>query len=230
MNTIFCEVIVNIVLIVDHRPAFARLLEARLRASLNFQRIVYLTTAYECWHQTLLPEPYLIVMGIWYDDGNGLELCLHLIQRSPHHTVLFWTEQYTPPAIFEAHQVGAAGIVAKRHTLTRILSTIHNAQSGKPLWTQRQYRMMHQWQSEVLNPLSVLTERETQIATTLALRRTNREIADHFYVSERTVEGHVSRILEKMSFATRIELAQWAERVKWDQWIRFRQGLKNFYP
>lgn len=218
------------VLIVNHHPAFARLLEAQLRASFDFQHIVSFATAYECWHTLPSLEPFLIIMGIPYDDGNGFDLCHHLIQRSPHYTVLFWTEQYTAPVILEAHRVGAAGIVAKKQTLTRILSTIRNARLGKPLWTKRQYALMHQWQSAVLNPLSVLTEKEHRIATALALRRTNREIADNFYLSERTVEGYVSRILEKMSFANRVEMAQWAEQEEWDRWLRFRQGLKDFRP
>lgn len=46
----------------------------------------------------------------------------------------------------------------------------------------------------------------------LAAGLRNREIADQLVISERTVERHVSNILDKLNATNRIEAAMWAVR------------------
>lgn len=55
-----------------------------------------------------------------------------------------------------------------------------------------------------------LTEREREIAARIAQGESNREIADAFVVSERTVETHVTNILNKLGFTSRAEIRKWA--------------------
>jgi DNA-binding NarL/FixJ family response regulator len=57
-----------------------------------------------------------------------------------------------------------------------------------------------------------LTPREREVATHVAAGRTNREIAEHLFVSERTVEAHVSNILRKLGVTSRASIATWAAR------------------
>ena len=48
------------------------------------------------------------------------------------------------------------------------------------------------------------------MALLVARGLTNREVADRLYLSVRTVEVHVDRILTKLGFHTRTQLAAWA--------------------
>ncbi|HSJ21395.1 MAG TPA: LuxR C-terminal-related transcriptional regulator [Nocardioidaceae bacterium] len=54
-----------------------------------------------------------------------------------------------------------------------------------------------------------LTRRESEIAALVAEGLTNREIAERLVMSQRTAEGHVARILRKLSFTSRGQLASW---------------------
>jgi len=54
-----------------------------------------------------------------------------------------------------------------------------------------------------------LTRREREVAGLVAEGRSNREIAERFVLSERTVETHVSRILTKLGLSSRTQLAAW---------------------
>jgi DNA-binding CsgD family transcriptional regulator len=59
----------------------------------------------------------------------------------------------------------------------------------------------------------VLTERELEVALLVIEGASNREIAERLYVSVRTVEVHVGRILAKLGVRSRVELTVLAHRV-----------------
>jgi non-specific serine/threonine protein kinase len=56
---------------------------------------------------------------------------------------------------------------------------------------------------------AVLTRRQLQIARLVANGLTNREIADRLFISERTAEGHIEQIRNKLGFSSRVQIAAW---------------------
>jgi len=52
-----------------------------------------------------------------------------------------------------------------------------------------------------------LTDAEWRVAETVARGLSNKEIASELHLSLRTVEGHISRILDKKNLSNRVELA-----------------------
>lgn len=57
--------------------------------------------------------------------------------------------------------------------------------------------------------VDVLTRRERQVAELVAQGLSNRRIAERLVVSPRTVDGHVERILAKLQFSSRAQVAAW---------------------
>jgi predicted ATPase/DNA-binding CsgD family transcriptional regulator len=57
---------------------------------------------------------------------------------------------------------------------------------------------------------STLTGREREIAELIAQGLSNREIASALVIAQRTAEGHVERILAKLGFTSRAQVAAWA--------------------
>lgn len=55
----------------------------------------------------------------------------------------------------------------------------------------------------------LLSRRELEIATLVAEGLTNKEIARRLFISERTAEGHVERIRNKLGFRSRTQIAGW---------------------
>jgi len=54
-----------------------------------------------------------------------------------------------------------------------------------------------------------LTDRELEVAKLITAGLSNREIADRLVISPRTAEGHVNRILRKLGFDSRAQIAAW---------------------
>ena len=61
-----------------------------------------------------------------------------------------------------------------------------------------------------MKEFSGLTEREREVAVLIAQGKSNREIAEMLVVTVRTVEAHITRILDKLGFKSRTEIATWA--------------------
>jgi non-specific serine/threonine protein kinase len=57
-----------------------------------------------------------------------------------------------------------------------------------------------------------LTRRQQEIAALVARGMTNRQIASALSVSEHTVANHVARILHKLGFASRAQVAAWVSQ------------------
>jgi predicted ATPase/DNA-binding CsgD family transcriptional regulator len=57
---------------------------------------------------------------------------------------------------------------------------------------------------------SLLSRREREVVTLVAGGLTNKQIADRLFIAERTAEGHVERIRNKLGFRSRTEVATWA--------------------
>ncbi len=59
-------------------------------------------------------------------------------------------------------------------------------------------------------PGDPLTPREREVAALVAEGLSNREIAALLVITERTAEGHVAHILDRLGFRTRVQVAAWA--------------------
>lgn len=61
-----------------------------------------------------------------------------------------------------------------------------------------------------LNPRQRVSKRELEVARLVAQGLTNKEIARALFISQRTAEGHVAQICNKLGFSTRSQVAAWA--------------------
>jgi tetratricopeptide (TPR) repeat protein len=88
-------------------------------------------------------------------------------------------------------------ITLKEHFLHAALASLPRVKSVSP-------------RAKIRSAYDGLSNREREVATLVAQGRSNREIASHLVVSERTAEAHVSNILGKLGFTTRAQIAAWA--------------------
>jgi len=57
-----------------------------------------------------------------------------------------------------------------------------------------------------------LSPREREVAAMVAEGLTNREIAARLFISERTADGHLEHIREKLGVHTRTQVREWVVR------------------
>ncbi len=105
--------------------------------------------------------------------------------------------------------LGAAQRRAKRRreareTLEEALATFERI--GAALWVERARAELKRISGRAATP-GALTPAEERVAALVAEGKTNREVAAALYLSDRTVEGHLSRIFGKLGIRHRADLA-----------------------
>ena len=73
--------------------------------------------------------------------------------------------------------------------------------------------------------LAGLSGREREVADLVSLGRTNKEIAAELFLSEKTVESHMSRLFGKLGVRSRAEVAEAVGRERADALSRAQEGL-----
>jgi DNA-binding CsgD family transcriptional regulator len=71
-------------------------------------------------------------------------------------------------------------------------------------------RIAEQVEPAARQPAGLLSEREAQVLRLLAAGKTNREIAEALFISEKTVARHVSNIFDKLGVSNRSGATAWA--------------------
>ena len=56
---------------------------------------------------------------------------------------------------------------------------------------------------------SQLSKRESQVAELVARGLSNKDIAEELVISQRTAEGHVAKIMDKLGVSSRAQVAVW---------------------
>ena len=92
-----------------------------------------------------------------------------------------------------------------RATLETALATFERL--GAELWAERARGELKRISGRAATP-GALTPAEERVAALVAEGKTNREVAAALYLSERTVEGHLSHVFGKLGVRSRTELAR----------------------
>jgi DNA-binding CsgD family transcriptional regulator len=92
-----------------------------------------------------------------------------------------------------------------RETLGSALASFERL--GTSLWVERARAEIRRISGRAATP-GALTPAEKRIAALVAEGKTNREVAAALFLSERTVEGHLSRVFGKLGVRSRTELAR----------------------
>ena len=189
------------VFVVDDDDAVRRALGA-LMDSVGYAHVAYQSAAEFLRHyDTSLPG--CLVLDIRMPEMSGLELQQELNRRGQQIPVIFVTGHGDVPMAVDAMKKGAFDFVQKPFRDQDLLDRVNRA-----LQLDTDLRQERAGKDDVLYRWNTLTTREKEVMALIAEGKANKVVAQDLGLSERTVEIHRARVMEKMNVRSVAQLVK----------------------
>lgn len=158
-------------------------------------------------------NPDVAVIDLTMPGYDGFEVLSMVGESKPGLPVIVLTmheeEQYVVRAIRE----GAKGYITKRSAPDQLVKAIRKVHEGGLFLTEFAADALATHTASGDRKLSLLDElssREVQVLRRLAMGNTNREIAEAFNISTKTVDTYRLRLLKKLKLRNNADLSRFA--------------------
>ena len=201
------------VLIVDDHPVFRDGLAGLLATLPDVEIAGTAGTAEEALAVLLDSAPDIVLMDINLPGASGVEATREVLAAAPATAVLVVSMVDDDDSVFAALAAGARGYVLKGASAGEITAALRTVAAGGAVFGAGiASRLLAKTPARLSGPAppsqqNDLTAREREVLDLLADGASNRQIARSLGVSLKTVQNHVSRILDKLQAADRTQAA-----------------------
>ena len=211
---------INVLLAEDHvitRQGIRRLIEDEK----GIKVIGEASDGEEAVQMTTDLKPDIIIMDIAMPKLNGIEATRQIKLINPRTAVLILSAYDDDEYVFALLKVGAAGYLLKNVSGDELTRAIRAVYKGEPVLDPIVARKVMNYfklpgkMRGLEKPSDHLSNRETDILKLAAKGMTNKDIADKLHLSNRTVEGHLRTIFNKLGVGSRTEAVLYGLRKGW---------------
>ena len=159
-------------------------------------------------------NPDVAVLDVRVAGASGIEACRDIRSAHPEVECLMLTSFADDQAMVEASLAGASGFVLKQVRGGDLVNAIRKVASGAHLLDSATVRQaLSRLRESGEEAVDSLSPQERQIFEHIGEGRTNRQIAEAMFLSEKTVKNYVSNLLRKLGMDRRTEAAAFAARL-----------------
>jgi DNA-binding NarL/FixJ family response regulator len=162
-------------------------------------------------------QPDVALLDIQMPRLSGLDAARRIRKETPHVRLLMLTAYEDEPYILAALQAGVNGYLLKTASSDELVRAVHAVAEGETALSPAVAKKLVQRAAgaSATDAIEPLSERELEVLRHAAQGMGNRQIAAELAISDRTVQGHLANIYEKLHVSTRTEAVVTAVRAKW---------------
>jgi DNA-binding NarL/FixJ family response regulator len=162
-------------------------------------------------------RPDVVVLDIQMPKASGIEVTRWVRANMPGVGVLILTAYNDDPYVMAVLQAGANGYVLKTASPDDLIAAVHDVYEGKSVLDASitQKLMMHMFSGSKPAIVEELTGRELDVLALAAKGFTNKAIGVQLGISDRTVQGHLAHIFNKLQASSRTEAVMRAVSLGW---------------
>lgn len=162
-------------------------------------------------------RPDVAVLDIQMPKATGIEVTRWVRANLPEVGVLILTAYNDDPYVMAVLQAGANGYVLKTAGADELIQAVRDVNEGRsaldPAITAK--LMQNLFKQPDRAPAEPLTDRELEVIRLAARGYTNKAIGIQLGISDRTVQGHLAHIFDKMHATSRTEAVMRAVSLGW---------------
>ncbi|MCM3584482.1 response regulator transcription factor [Mesobacillus maritimus] len=159
-------------------------------------------------------KPDIILMDLAMPEMDGIEATRIIKSDEPNIQILILTSFSDKDHVIPALEAGASGYQLKDiqpDELVRCIKSIMNGENQlHPKATSSLLANLSKKESLPKSRLEELTKREKDVLIEISQGKSNKEIAESLFITEKTVKTHVSNILSKLELSDRTQAALYA--------------------
>ena len=170
-------------------------------------------------------SPDVVVMDVRMPEGGGIEATKRIKEKHPEIAVLVLTAHDDDEYVFALLQAGANDYLLKTAEADELLKAIRTVMrgelalaptvAGKVVSQFTSGKTLPDVLSDIKQDYGGLTDREMDILRSVGKGLTNKEIGRTLFISDRTVQAHLSNIFSKLNVGSRTEAVMHAVRHGW---------------
>ncbi len=162
-------------------------------------------------------HPDVAVLDIQMPKATGIDVTRWVRENARETGILILTAFNDDPYVIAVLQAGANGYVLKTASPLSIIQAVRDVHEGKSAINQAIAQKIIAYVTKQKNeaPVEALTDREMEVLLALAKGLTNKAIATQLGISDRTVQGHIAHIFDKMGVSNRTEAVMRAVSLGW---------------
>lgn len=154
--------------------------------------------------------PDVAIIDISMPGMDGLEVVNQIRSFLPTLPILILTMHEEEQYVGRALSAGAMGYVTKRSAPEELVKAVRRLHGGGRFLSDSASEALAARAARGKSPLDALSNREMQVLRCLALGKTNREIAETYHISIKTVDTYRGRLLGKLGLRNNAELSRFA--------------------
>jgi len=163
-------------------------------------------------------KPDLVIMDVAMQDLNGIDAARQILGTGASCKVLALSMHSDGRFVTSMLEAGASGYLLKdcaSSELTRAIDTVMGGDvylsPGVTSTLVRSY--LKHLRGGGTRPKSVLTPREREVLQLIAEGKSTKEVAEHLFISVKTVETHRKQIMDKLEIRNLAELTKYAIKI-----------------
>ncbi len=162
-------------------------------------------------------HPDVAVLDIQMPKATGIEVTRWVRETLKGVGVLILTAYNDDPYVMAVLQAGANGFVLKTASPDEIVQAVRDVHSGKSVLdpSVTGALMAQLFHKSETPPVEQPTEREMEVLRLVAKGFTNKAIGVQLGISDRTVQGHLAHIFDKLQAGSRTEAVMRAVSLGW---------------
>jgi DNA-binding NarL/FixJ family response regulator len=197
------------VVLVDDHPALRLGLKVLLERAPDVELVGEAEEGREALALVEASRPDVVVLDCELPGMTGIDVAQEIQQRGLPSRVVALSAYDSDRYVRGMLEAGAKGYLLKEEAPETVVKAVRAVAQGEEWYSQQVVSKVMAW-AKGERP-GGLTEREVEVLRLVVEGLSNKEIAYRLEVAERTVQFHVSNILQKLNAASRVEAAVWAK-------------------